>query len=325
MLRIPHYQLFRMDRQTCDINNPNRPKAGGGLCIYVQDEITVDTISLAHLNTSDGNMELQCIKLTPRNQKQYTIFNLYRPPNGNVSEFLSNLDDKLTDYIGLENNEIFLMGDFNLNYLDVNSINVNSLKSNMEVLGLSQIIDQPTRYSALNPPTLIDHLYTNSTTISNSGTFSLNISDHELIFITRKKCKIRKEKATFKGRSYRNYDKAQFQAKLRDNDWDEFYDLNDVDEAWDYMLDIVEESIDFFCPTKEIKIKKLKEKWVTQELLEFINDKDDLLRLAKRTNNIDDWNTARIARNLVAGMVRNAKKDFLQEEINQNFRCSFPK
>ena len=85
------------------------------------------------------------------------------------------------------------------------------------------------------------------------------------------------------------------------------------------MLDIVEESIEFFCPTKEIKIKKLKEKWVTQELLEFINDKDDLLRLAKRTNNIDDWNTARIARNLVAGMVRNAKKDFLQEEINQNY------
>ena len=81
-----------------------------------------------------------------------------------------------------------------------------------------------------------------------------------------------------------------------------------MDEAWDYMLDIVEESIEFFCPTKEIKIKKLKEKWVTQELLEFINDKDDLLRLAKKTNNIDDWNTARIARNLVAGMVRNAKK-----------------
>ena len=84
------------------------------------------------------------------------------------------------------------------------------------------------------------------------------------------------------------------------------------------MLDIVEESIEFFCPTKEIKIKKLKEKWVTQELLEFINDKDDLLRLAKRMNNIEDWNTARIARNLVAGMVRNAKKDYLQEEINQN-------
>ena len=41
-----------------------------------------------------------------------------------------------------------------------------------------------------------------------------------------------------------------------------------------------------------------------QELLEFINDKDDLLRLAKRTNNNEDWNTARVARNYVAGMVR---------------------
>ena len=105
---------------------------------------------------------------------------------------------------------------------------------------------------------------------------------------------------------------------MRDNDWDEFYDLIDVDESWDYMLDIIEESIEFFCPSKEIKIKKLKETWVTQELLEFINDKDDLLRLAERTNNTKDWNTARIANNFVAGMVLNAKKDFLQEEINQN-------
>ena len=260
MLRIPHYQLLRLDRQSCNINNPNCPKAGGGLCIHDQDDITVDAISLDLLNISDGNTELQCIKLTLRNQKQYTIFNLYRPPNENVSEFLSNLDDKLTEYIGLKNNEIFVMGDFNLNYLDVNSINVNSLKSNMEVVGLPQVIDQATRYSALNKPTLIDHLYTKSTTISHSGTFSLNISDHELIFIIRKKHKILKEKATFKGRSYRNYDKVQFQMKLRDNDWEEFYGLIDENEAWDYMLDIVEESIEFFCPTKEIKIKKLKEK-----------------------------------------------------------------
>ena len=56
----------------------------------------------------------------------------------------------------------------------------------------------------------------------------------------------------------------------------------------------------------------------SQELLEFINDKDDLLKMAKRTNNEEDWNTASIVRDLVAGMVRNAKKDFLQEEINQN-------
>ena len=136
------------------------------------------------------------------------------------------------------------MGDFNLNYLDENSNNVNSLKSNMEVLGLSQLIEQPTRYSALNPSTLIDQLYTNSTTISNSGTFSLNISDHELIVITRKKHKLITDKATFKARAYRNYDKIQFQMKLLDNDWDQFYNLIHVDDAWDYMLDIIEQILE---------------------------------------------------------------------------------
>ena len=47
------------------------------------------------------------------------------------------------------------------------------------------------------------------------------------------------------------------------------------------MLDIIEDSLESLCPIKVIKIKKLKKKWLLQELLELMNDKDDLLRLAK--------------------------------------------
>ena len=49
-------------------------------------------------------------------------------------------------------------------------------------------------------------------------------------------------------------------------------------------------------------IKKVEDQWMTHELLEFINDKDDLLKLSKRMNHKEDWDTARIARNLVAGV-----------------------
>ena len=112
MINIPHYQLFRLDRQHCNINNPNCPKVGGGLCVYVQDDITVDAISLNHLNISDENIELQCIKVTPKKTKQYTIFDLDRPPTGIVSEFLSNLDDRITEYVSLKNNENVCNGRF---------------------------------------------------------------------------------------------------------------------------------------------------------------------------------------------------------------------
>ena len=67
--------------------------------------------------------------------------------------------------------------------------------------------------------------------------------------------------------------------------------------------------------------------------MEFINDKNDLLEIAKNTGQEDDWNAARISRNLVAGMIKNAKRDFLTNETENDhepnkfwskLHCMFP-
>ena len=63
--------------------------------------------------------------------------------------------------------------------------------------GLSQLIDCPTRITS-NTSTLIDHILTNTQeNISQSGVINTAISDHSLIYCTRKvpkaKCKRHKE------------------------------------------------------------------------------------------------------------------------------------
>ena len=51
------------------------------------------------------------------------------------------------------------------------------------------------------------------------------------------------------------------------------------------------------CPLKSYNIKKVKEIWVKNELLEMIKDEDMALRKAKRSKSVDDWKIARRLRN----------------------------
>ena len=54
---------------------------------------------------------------------------------------------------------------------------------------------------------------------------------------------------------------------------------------------------------------------MTNYILKLINDKNDLLDIAKRTQSEDDWQAACVARNLVASIVKDAKKDFLTKKL----------
>ena len=64
----------------------------------------------------------------------------------------------------------------------------------------------------------------------------MNISDHEAIFVTRKKKKERFVTRFIDARSYINYNKVEFQQQLMDLDWTDFYELDTVDKLWDYFL-----------------------------------------------------------------------------------------
>ena len=123
---------------------------------------------------------------------------------------------------------------------------------------------------------------------------------------------------TFRGRSYKNYDKETFQNNLIEGDWNTFYESRCVKQSWAYLKNKIQNEIGKMCPLKDIKIKKQKDPWISNDLLELIHDKDDLLKQAKASNLPEDWHTARTARNLVASLVKDAKKDFLTNEIENN-------
>ena len=177
---------------------------------------------------------------------------------------------------------------------------------------LKQIITDITRFSTQN--STIDLIFTDSLCICNSGTLDVNLSDHEMIFVTRKHVGKGKDSTSFNGRSYVNYDVDVYIAKLYEVDWTPIFNMLCPNEAWDFFKNI-ETTIDKKCPTKHFKIKQVKDPWITNEILEAIHDKDLLLARAKRSDLQVDWEIARRRRNEVKNLTKHAKSNFIKDNL----------
>ena len=244
------------------------------------------------------------------------ICNLYRPPQGKHKLYLEYLETCLEriDYI---RNDLFIMGDVNIDALDTTASNAKELKECLSQCGLTNHIREISRFANAKNSCL-DHIYSNCNIVNECGTLNVSISDHVPVFLNRKKGKFLQEKVRFTGRSYRNYNSELLRDELQSKPWDNFDIETDPNNLWQIFHDNILQTLDTLYPLKEFSIKKYKEPWVTNEHLELIRDKDLALRKAKRTKMGDDWNLARRLRNECVTKIRKAKCDFLKSEMHTN-------
>ena len=258
-------------------------------------------------------IEAQWVSITQKPNKTILIGNLYRPPQGNVSNCSEYLENVLTN-IDLHKIEVFLMGDLTLDILDKNNDQAKEIVNTLKQLGLRQLIKEPTRYSQ-NKDSCLDLFFTNSDIIAESGVCNVNISDHQMILLTRKKPKFLKLKCSFNGRSYRNYNRELFQERIKDADWT-FLDVNtSPNDQWKRWMNIITREIDTMCLIKTFKIKQIKQPWITPRLIELIKDKDKALKNAKKSKNPELWTEAKRLRNACTNRLRKAKADFIKEQL----------
>ena len=112
-----------------------------------------------------------------------------------------------------------------------------------------------------------------------------------------------------------NYNKDLFQNLLTNSNWNLFYNARNPSIAWSILHEIIENVIDNMCPQKQFNIKKIRDPWITDELLEIPFEKDRLLLKAKHSQKVEDWTTAKIARNEANILIRNSKSDFIQNNL----------
>ena len=114
ILNMKGFQLLRADR--CVLNNVGlAPKKGGGLLIYVRDNINYPMDYNGGQNISNAEIEIERLELRSSVQKNILIYNVYRPPNGSVDKGLEIIGHLLDNEENLHRKEVLILGDFNIN------------------------------------------------------------------------------------------------------------------------------------------------------------------------------------------------------------------
>ena len=180
MLAIDDYSLVRRDRSS--------GSQGGGTAIYVHSSITY---RVRNDLITDPALECICVELKLPFTAPVLILNVYRPPSSNA-ETDTSLATCIENVVA-QNKECFVLGDFNINTPYVRSRSNRLLKS-IHSLGLSQMVDKPTRVG-VNSPTkgsvtstsLIDHIYVSHVhNIVKVHVSDVTLSDHYPVFVIRR-------------------------------------------------------------------------------------------------------------------------------------------
>ena len=152
----------------------------------------------------------------------------------------------------------------------------------MILFNFSQIISDVTRVSKTSSSVIDLILVSDFDKISQSGVLNIGISDHCVIYCTRKILKTTlNSHNTVKIMSMKNYNKDTFQLNLLNVDLSSVVCSDNVTQSWENFKAILMSAIDNIAPVKEVRIKQRTEPWINNEILQSIKDRDKAFQLYK--------------------------------------------
>ena len=245
---------------------------------------------------------------------------LYRPPDS--SGFLKKLNAAISKTKNVDNQEVFILGDLNIDLTGSRVKNSNGIKRYKEFCslhGLEQLIQEPTRITEKSE-TLLDHIISNSAQkVSQYGVLNLGLSDHHMIYCTRKSTKAKSfDHKHIKIRSMKNYNKDLFLKKLKLIKFPKYFDFIDINAAYSHFIQLIVSVIDEIAPLKEIRVRNNTQEWMDEEVLEGIRIRDKLLSKFKRTKSHTDHVNFKKSRNNVLSLIKKKKKNCVIGKLNEN-------
>ena len=241
-INIDGYELVRSDRN----------RHGGGVACYIRNDISFSV-------RGDFSSEIENIFLDillPKT-KPILIGILYRPPD--QSKFLDNLSTSISQTCSFNEQEVYILGDLNINLINSQKHTPNGIKRYKEFCslhGIEQLLTLPTRITN-NSSSLLDHILTNSADrISQFGIVNVGLSDHQLIYCTRKITRTRLNTHKYvKMRSLKYYSEDLYVKKLKEIDFPDYSNFKDINEAYSDFTGKVASVIDEIAPIKEVRVK----------------------------------------------------------------------
>lgn len=313
-IEIENYSVIRNDRN----------RNGGGVCMYVRNNVVFITRPDLH----HSSLETVWVEVILERAKNILIGTVYRPPD--QSDFYDLLEESLAKVDGVEKH---LIGDWNTDMLRKEAPVFRSFSRMCDLHGLSQLITHPTRVNE-SSQTIIDLVVTtDKSNITTSGAIVCGLSDHYMIYCTRK---IQKPKAgchkTVTARNLKTYSSEAFNHKLANLDWSPELESSQVDEAWLGFKSKFLATLNTLAPLRTIRVKARSEPWMNSDILDSIKLRDKKFaearecksKLNKHPNHDLETNLkelqkqGKILRNRTNALVTSAKKNHISDKIDEN-------
>ena len=226
-----------------------------------------------------------------------------------------------------ENKEIFLMGDLNCDFLKKNPV-TSHMSVFMDMFNLNQLVTKATRITPTSKTLLDVILTTNSNMCVNTDVIHHSFSDHSLVQTVilsnfrKKSCNVNHgNHVTKKFRSFKNFNEDCFVNDLNGVDWN-IHDSMPVNVAWDSFVDKFTNICDKHAPVKTIRFKHNSCPWLDHrdDIFNAMHERDyhhnKALHCSEGQN--DHWNQYKMFRNKVNVMMRDAKREYYTNEINNS-------
>jgi len=308
------------------LRNPNTQ--GGGVGIYIKKSIKYNVLSAQSVFV-DRIFESIFIQLNLSNTKKCIVGSVYRPGTAhptltagdaftNFSELLSNVLDELSSY----NMPIYLLGDLNLDVLQIDSSNTVSDYINLLFsYGLLQVITKPTRCTD-HSATIIDHVITNTIlTNYNSYIITSGVSDHFPVVFFPQEPKPHVAKKAVYSRDFSEPNLLKFEQSLHSIRWGFVLEEEDPQIAYNLFSDLFFNLYNLHFPLREIKFNKnlhKKEPWMSKGLLISRNEKMRLASLAAKNPTPLLKSDYKNYRNIYNSLLRAGKRLYYERELGKN-------
>ena len=301
LVSIPGYSVHR-----CDGGR------GGGVCIYVKTifNITVLTTNL------DKSPLVEDIWLVIQSHKfpSFIVGCIYRHPHAPNVSFNYLFD--LFSCICLRKKPFLILGDINDNILSPD----NKIGNIIYNLGLSQLIDKPTRVTS-NSSTLIDLVITNKRDfVIHSDVLSCSIADHELISATINVKKEKRPPITKTFRSLENYSQNMFCQLLSDHSFllQNILNTDNVSDQVEIFTLVFNNCLDTCAPIVTQVIKRPPAPWIDERIKEAmrVRDKLQIEFKSNRSNTIKEIEY-RTEKKRVSEALSDSKNEYFKQEFQK--------
>lgn len=314
-------------------STPTEAQAGGTL-LYISD--VLDSVPRKDLDTllyHPKQLESCFAEIYLEKQPNLIIGSIYRHPSMSLSEFNSDFLSPLLDKVTLENKTIVLLGDFNVNLLNMNTNN--NISNFLDIMGNNLILPQiilPTRITT-ESKTLIDNIFiTPSKFKMVSGNLTSGISDHLPQFLILKNLKISDFKNYHsEARNWKNFDQLNFIKDFKTINWDTILHLEgkDPSASFDSFHSTLTELLDQYAPTRKLSKNQIKSNlkpWITNGIKQSILKRDNFLKkfIKSSDNNLKTilYNQYKVYRNNIVNLIKLSKNNHYKQYFTENIKNS---